>query len=377
MYDLTDAHFRDLVMCYHNRTGENVWEHEKADNVQDLAEIWLYRSLMDHPNRTYDPAEADLFFIPMFPVMSFRVGKCMGMTHTSRMDMVATVLRDDPYFKRNGGSDHLIVCGWYKCRRVLRALNEVLHLNETALLSIHERLQPWSGWHCPEKLIIHPYVANAAITQNPVDKPFLDRTTSFFFVGCVRRMLERQNCRIIRYLRQSYIHVHNDCTKFKVDAQQYSEIVGNSKFCLVPRGDTYTSRRLYDAVAAGCIPVLQDGGIRDTLPFSWKLNYTEFAIFAPNNVFRDPMLLLQFCVDLLMRDQTEFQLMQDRLFQARNELIWGGGNPFGDDPHLGSVGNNVLEEALTKLKASKRADGADGGHCRGKWVNVTKKTRIH
>ena len=29
-----------------------------------------------------------------------------------------------------------------------------------------------------------------------------------------------------------------------------------SVFCLVPRGDTPSSRRLFDAVSAGCIPVI-------------------------------------------------------------------------------------------------------------------------
>jgi len=33
------------------------------------------------------------------------------------------------------------------------------------------------------------------------------------------------------------------------------------RFCFCPRGDTASSRRVFDAVAAGCIPVITEGGL--------------------------------------------------------------------------------------------------------------------
>jgi len=376
IYNLTSLKFEELALCYHEQHGMNVWEHEKRDLVQDLAELWLLRSLVNHPSRTYDPEEADLFYIPMLPVLSFRVGNCSGMNHAGRMFRIAAILRDSRYFRRNNGRDHLIVCGWFKCNRVLDLLNEAVGLNETSLLSISERSQSWSNWKCPEKLIIHPYVANTGITRRFPNTPFLERNTTFFFAGCERGIVERANTKILSYVRRSFIRVHKNCNLFKVDIDTYSDIISDSKFCLVPMGDTYTSRRLYDAIAAGCIPVIQDGGIRDTLPFFWKLNYSEFAIFLPEAVFRDKQLLLQHGVELLIQDQKEHEAMQTRLLEVRDELIWGGGNPFSSNATVGVVGDNVLQEAFWKVKKFKEHELENGGECMDKWKAEPSKHLI-
>ncbi|CAN0412541.1 unnamed protein product, partial [Scytosiphon promiscuus] len=39
------------------------------------------------------------------------------------------------------------------------------------------------------------------------------------------------------------------------------------RFCFCPRGDTPSSRRLFDAIAAGCIPIVTETGVA-VLPFS-------------------------------------------------------------------------------------------------------------
>jgi hypothetical protein len=54
---------------------------------------------------------------------------------------------------------------------------------------------------------------------------------------------------------------------------EYVSALLNSRFCLHLQGDTTTSRRLFDAIAAGCIPVIIADGVN--LPFSsqvrkWK-----------------------------------------------------------------------------------------------------------
>ena len=51
-----------------------------------------------------------------------------------------------------------------------------------------------------------------------------------------------------------------------------------SRFCLSPEGDTLTSRRPYDALAAGCIPILFGTKLGD-LPF-WDTGYTKICVIA-------------------------------------------------------------------------------------------------
>lgn len=51
----------------------------------------------------------------------------------------------------------------------------------------------------------------------------------------------------------------------------------NSRFCFVPEGDSHTSRRLFDTLAAGCIPVTF---ARDCLPFLRDVNYSKITLDA-------------------------------------------------------------------------------------------------
>ena len=55
-----------------------------------------------------------------------------------------------------------------------------------------------------------------------------------------------------------------------------------SRFCFVPNGDTPTSRRLYDALAAGCVPVSVGSSERlmDNLPFKRSIDWTRVLLFA-------------------------------------------------------------------------------------------------
>ena len=56
----------------------------------------------------------------------------------------------------------------------------------------------------------------------------------------------------------------------------------NAKICLIPAGDTPTSRRLFDAMAAGCVPLLlapyED--IMPNLPFPKAIDWPETVLFG-------------------------------------------------------------------------------------------------
>ena len=56
----------------------------------------------------------------------------------------------------------------------------------------------------------------------------------------------------------------------------------NSKICLVPAGDTPTSRRLFDSMAAGCLPVLmaQTEDILPNLPFPHAIDWPRTVLFG-------------------------------------------------------------------------------------------------
>ncbi|CAI7882518.1 unnamed protein product [Closterium sp. NIES-54] len=60
---------------------------------------------------------------------------------------------------------------------------------------------------------------------------------------------------------------------------QASTAMRQAKYCLVPRGDTSSSCRLFDAILSGCIPVI----ISDALdpPFEDAIDYSAFSLLLP------------------------------------------------------------------------------------------------
>merc|ERR1711933_609579 len=58
----------------------------------------------------------------------------------------------------------------------------------------------------------------------------------------------------------------------------YRSVMGNSIFCLVPKGVGTWSHRLYEAMLAGCIPVILSNEVR--LPFP-ELPWASFSVKWP------------------------------------------------------------------------------------------------
>ena len=67
-----------------------------------------------------------------------------------------------------------------------------------------------------------------------------------------------------------------DVKVYEGGSDRYVEEVLSSKFCLCPRGFAPWSRRLFDAVQLGCIPVIIADGIE--LPYEEFLDYTSFSV---------------------------------------------------------------------------------------------------
>ena len=58
--------------------------------------------------------------------------------------------------------------------------------------------------------------------------------------------------------------------------QEYQQRMQSAAFCLVVRGDTHSSRRLFGAIANGCVPVIISDGI--LLPFERFLDFSAFSL---------------------------------------------------------------------------------------------------
>jgi len=169
-----------------------------------MGEVWFHKAMQVHPWRVNDPEDANLFYIPMYPVLSRKVqdeepqGRCHGLTHTERMDAAVGYLTGkSSYFHRLGGSDHLLICAWWRCKSTFDHAHK--QLLRRVILGINERLMEWTEWGCGiDKLVTVPYTASSALTTTGVigGVALEQRDITFFFAGSSRSRPERTNLQV-------------------------------------------------------------------------------------------------------------------------------------------------------------------------------------
>ncbi|EER01965.1 hypothetical protein Pmar_PMAR007658, partial [Perkinsus marinus ATCC 50983] len=61
----------------------------------------------------------------------------------------------------------------------------------------------------------------------------------------------------------------------------YDAEMKDSTFCFIPRGNTPWTRRIFDAIISGCIPVVLSNAI--VFPFESLLDWSLFTIKLPES----------------------------------------------------------------------------------------------
>ncbi|CAN0476691.1 unnamed protein product, partial [Laminaria digitata] len=134
------------------------------DMAQDMGEIWLHQSFLSHPWRVLDPEDADIFFIPMYPVLSYKLlrrrATCDGLNHKQSVTKsVMHLVKNSVYFNRFGGADHVVVCAWWNCGRLALGAEHRMLLRR-AVVGINENLKTWSMWGCGKRVVTVPYTSS-------------------------------------------------------------------------------------------------------------------------------------------------------------------------------------------------------------------------
>ncbi|XP_052203277.1 probable arabinosyltransferase ARAD1 [Diospyros lotus] len=258
--------------------------------------------------RVFDPAQADLFYVPFFSSLSLVVNPIRpaasvagdGPTYSDEEMQEALIewLEGQPYWKRNNGWDHVFICqdpnALYKV--VDRVKNSVLLVSDFGRLA--------RARASLVKDVILPY--SHRIRTFDGDVGIESRKSLLFFMGnryrkeggkirdLLFQLLENEEDVIIKHGTQS-----------RESRRAASQGMHTSKFCLHPAGDTPSACRLFDAIVSLCVPVIISDYIE--LPFEDIIDYRKIAVFVDSESAVKPGYLIKLLRRVSTRTILKFQ----------------------------------------------------------------------
>jgi hypothetical protein len=373
IYDLDPLYNQRLLQyripsswCVHRRYhSENFTMH--TDFWGYALETMFHELLLQSPHRTFDPEEADFFYVPVYmacliyPVTGYadfpwfpgpgglRVQQASSMV----LEVKQWIDSRFPYWKKRGGKDHIWLfthdegACWapdevtpsiwltHWGRTDLNHTSNSAHAGDNYTFEIVSPRLP-NGWlsstskahpcYRPDRDLVIPSVkSHHHYSQSPLmgRRSVKHRNILFLFRGDVGKRRLSHYSRGVRQLlyqlskelgwREKHQVFIGDVDDVKGD---YSDLLTRSKFCLVPAGDGWSARS-EDSILHGCIPVVIQDGVH--VSFESILDWPSFSIRIPEaEVNRTVEILLSI-------SGRKLRSYQSRLSKVWHRFRWGSG----------------------------------------------------
>lgn len=372
--------------------------HDPSDangEAEHFGEAMMFWELRRHPLRTRDASSASLFVLPAFPQLDPAGAK-----------RAAVSLAQEPTWQRRRGADHLVFCTHWQCGGYLGASGLFEMVALPGLVGALERNMKWldhrvAHWFnnrseqtpydfdsprpfCLDRTIVIPYPPHTSLMHHcgkqPAYVPWTERRINVSFYGTIRArtgiadssggvrsalmQLAQQSVGPagvtsrgldVRFVLSNEADPSQRCgpglagkcqsllgSGGRLHGQQYAQAMHASRFCLHLRGDTSTSRRLFDSVAAGCIPIIVSDYIGPNMPFSFAAGQPPLR---PPRVRYDDWLIRIREADFVADPRAAIDSVLDRFLLPPP----GGGAPL-----------------IAGMQAAMRRDAGDVLFCRGR-----------
>jgi hypothetical protein len=428
-YDPSPEALRYVVEALHDPFDAN-------GQVEFFGEALLYWELRRHPLRTRDATRASLFVLPSLPQLD-----------PAGTQRAAARLAQEPTWQRRRGADHIVLCTHWQCAGYLGALFQMVAV--PGLLAALERNIMWLDprtphWFnnrteqapfdfalprplCLDRTIVVPYPPHASLLhhcgEQPEYVPWTERRINVSFYGTIRQrrgmpdssdgvrsslgklahgpdghrgMTDRGLD--VRLFRSNEDDPNRRCgpglarecqplvgTGGKLKGPSYAQAMRDSRFCLHLRGDTSTSRRLSDAVAAGCIPVIVSDFIGPNMPFVFaagepplhppRVRYEDWSIrileadFIANPLAAVDAVLSRFLMPSAGGGAPLIGEMQAAMRRDSGDILFcRDRSDRKDAPAEHRLADQVLGEAFARLRDAC-------GNCSGKAPTIVYRAR--
>lgn len=353
----------DLMECFNARFGrsplvDDPFFAEPGPYIpEDISEWFLHRQLVASGLLTNNPAEASVFVVNVMPVISLTVDYCNDWTHKGRQEWWAKHLQTSPWFANSNGDDHVFICGSWACmpqdykiregswfgNRMRSAVLVVLRKFVNRMTYwIHEDQPEWTLRVEGDRVSVIPYVAHSGLSDSENGRQRNSDLMSFaerhfrgdtrkhriLFMGSLTRgQWGKVNWRApLQTVQRPGLRVLSSGVAAgsinKAAFFPYVEEIRDATFCLIVSGDTASSRRLFDAVLGGCIPVFI--GPIYTLPFESTLDWQSFTLRLNSSNWLDNRVDAELA-KLDMISPIQIRVMRDAMARAAPSIDWRHG----------------------------------------------------
>ena len=349
-YKTLDTSVEDLEACFQERFRRQIFqERGKLKDVrgylpEDLGEYYLHQQVMAHGHLVPSVELANVVIVNTLPTVSLAViGLCNNVNHDNRQKAVFQWMTENLELLKQRHT--IFACTSWTCQfavtpsgaDVLNEANATLLINELNgnWMPVHKdswtpnpcskteahkhhqggkqlkamrRLSRCTGHERNASRIMYglpiPYSINHNIPRTVGGN--IAKDIKFFFAGSLRA--ERVRHVLGQLGREDDVLLQvtgvelSDRPKGRkqsnlidpASGRSYADLMQSDELCFVPRGDTPTSRRLFDAIISGCLPVIISDSIDVHLPFSSSIPYTEFTYrIADEEWIEDPQAVLR------------------------------------------------------------------------------------
>ncbi|KAL3530505.1 hypothetical protein ACH5RR_009827 [Cinchona calisaya] len=262
---------------------------QRCSNHLFASEVAIHKALLNSKVRTFDPSEADFFFVPVYVSCNFSTVNgfpAIGHARNLISSAVEIISSQFPFWNRSLGSDHIFVAShdYGACFHAMEDRAKADGIPEFMKRSIILQTFGVKYDHpCQnvENIVIPPYISPESV-GNTLDKsPITGRRDIFaFFRGKMEVHPKNVSGRFYsKRVRTVIYKKYGNDRRFYLKRHRFagyqSEIV-RSTFCLCPLGWAPWSPRLVESVALGCVPVIIADGIR--LPFPDAVPWAEISL---------------------------------------------------------------------------------------------------
>lgn len=320
------------------------------------SEVAIHRALLTSDVRTFDPYEADFFFVPVYVSCNFSTVNgfpAIGHARSLISSAVKLISTEYPFWNRSTGSDHVFVAShdFGSCFHTLEDVAMKDGVPEIMKNSIVLQTFGVTYDHPCQKVehvVIPPFVSPESVRNTMENFPVNGRRDIWvFFRGKMEVHPKNVSGRFYSKKVRTVIWKNfNNDRRFYLRRHRfagYQSEIARSVFCLCPLGWAPWSPRLVESVALGCVPVIIADGIR--LPFSSAVNWPEISVtVAEKDVWRLGEILEKVAA-------TNLSIIQRNLWdpRTRKALL------FNSRVHEGDATWQVLHSLSEKVDRSYRS----------------------